>query len=184
MFVEIPQQEILMILGAFLIGWILSSINSRLAGRSRAKKRDPRDDRIRSLEAEHRVAQTDAESLRDTVVKLKSELEDVSDGVDKRDSVISHQQERMEEMKKDLKESVLKTRELRHELSNRAAENVHAEVKLREVETELSVAQASSDMIATGVLDYALAPGNDDSDEGAADAVEDGDEPDVSKAAT
>ena len=51
-----------------------------------------------------------------------------------------------------------KTRELRGELSNRAAENVKSEVKLREVETELSVAQASTDMIATGVLDYSDAP--------------------------
>ena len=172
-----------MILGAFLLGWILSSINSRLADRQRAKKRDPRDDRIRSLEAEHRVAQSDAESLRDTVVKLKSELEDIAEGAEKRDNVITHQQERMEELKKDLKESVLKTRELRHELSDRAAENVHAEAKLREVETELSVAQASSDLIATGVLDYKLAPGNEElgSEE---EASSDSDEPDVSKAAT
>lgn len=172
-----------MILGAFLLGWILSSINSRLADRQRAKKRDPRDDRIRSLEAEQRVAHSDAESLRDTVVKLKSELEEISDGVEKRDNVITHQQERMEALKKDLKDSVLKTRELRHELSDRAAENVHAEAKLREVETELSVAQASSDMIATGVLDYSHAPGNDASDNDEKVATE-SDEPDVSKAAT
>ncbi|MDJ0910547.1 MAG: hypothetical protein QNI99_15215 [Woeseiaceae bacterium] len=183
MFVEIPQQEILMILGAFLLGWILSSINSRLADRQRAKKRDPRDDRIRSLEAEQRVANSDAESLRDTVVKLKSELEEVADGVEKRDNVITHQQERMEELKKDLKESVLKTRELRHELSDRAAESVHAEAKQRELETELSVAQASSDMIATGVLDYSLAPGNDES-ENDEKAASESDEAGVSKAAT
>ncbi len=96
-----------MILGAFLIGWILSSINSRLAARQRTKERDPRDVRIRSLEAEHRVAQSDAESLRDTVVKLKSELEEVADGVEKRDNVITHQQEKMESRKRDLKDSVL-----------------------------------------------------------------------------
>ncbi len=183
MFVEIPQNLILMTLGAFLIGWILSSINSRLADRQRARKRDPRDDRIRSLEAEHRVAQSDAESLRDTVIKLQSELEEASGGVEKRDNVITHQQERMEELKRDLKESVMKTRELRNELSDRAAENVHAEAKLREVETELSVAQASSDMIATGVLDYSLAPGSDQS-ENDEKASSDPGESDVSKAAT
>lgn len=182
MFVEIPHQQILMILGAFLIGWILSSINSRLADRQRARKRDPRDDRIRALEAEHRIAQSDANSLRDTVVKLKSEIDEIAEGVEKRDNVITHQQERMEELKRDLKESVLKTRELRHELSDRAAESVHAEAKQRELETELSVAQASSDMIATGVLDYSLAPGNDDAEP--KDAGENAGEPDVSKAAT
>ena len=52
----------------------------------------------------------------------------------------------------------MKTRELRAELSERATENLRSEVKLREVETELEVAQASTDLIATGVLDYSLAP--------------------------
>jgi hypothetical protein len=51
----------------------------------------------------------------------------------------------------------VKTRELRNELSDRATENIKSEVKLREVETELEIAQASTDMIATGVLDYSLA---------------------------
>ena len=55
-------------------------------------------------------------------------------------------------------------RELRAELSNRAAENVKSEVKLREVETELSVAQASTDLLATGVLDYSVAPDGEEDD--------------------
>jgi hypothetical protein len=50
-------------------------------------------------------------------------------------------------------------------LSDRATENLRSEVKLREVETELSVAQASTDMIATGVLDYSVPPGEEDENE-------------------
>ena len=46
------------------------------------------------------------------------------------------------------------TRDLREELSDRAAENIKSEVKLRDVETELSVARASPALLATGVLDY------------------------------
>ncbi len=42
---------------------------------------------------------------------------------------------------------------------------MHAEAKIREVETELSVAQASTDMIATGVLDYSFNPDKQDPDE-------------------
>ena len=76
--------------------------------------------------------------------------------------MISHQQAKIEDLTIDLKESVLKTRELRHDLSDRATENIKSEVKLREVETELSVAQASTDLIATGVLDYAFVPDEDD----------------------
>jgi len=158
MFFEIPQNLILMTAGAFLLGWLLSSVTRSIGSKFKARKRDPRDDRIRSLEAELRVAQTDTDSLKETSILLKKDIEEAQEGLEKRDNVISHQQERMENMSGDLKDSVLKTRELRGELSERATENIKSEVKLREVETELEVAQASTDMIATGVLDYSLAP--------------------------
>lgn len=164
MFFEIPQNLILMTVGAFLLGWLLSSISGSVGSKLRARKRDPRDDRIRSLEAELRVAQTDVESSREKVTGLQKELEEFQEGVEKRDNVISHQQARLEETTRDLKESVIKTRELRAELSDRATENIRSEVKLREVETELEVAQASTDMIATGVLDYSLAPAEEASE--------------------
>jgi len=179
MFFEIPQNLILMTAGAFLLGWLLSSITRSIGSKFKARKRDPRDDRIRSLEAELRVAQTDADSLKETSILLKKDIEDAQDGIEKRDNVISHQQEKMEHMSGDLKESVLKTRELRGELSDRATENIKSEVKLREVETELEVAQASTDMIATGVLDYSLAP---EAEEGENDDLLD--ESEMSKAAT
>lgn len=53
---------------------------------------------------------------------------------------------------------MIKTRELRTEISQRAADDLRSQVRLRDVELELSVAQASTDMIATGVLDYSVAP--------------------------
>ncbi len=179
MFFEIPQQQILMIAGAFLIGWLLSSISSSLGGKMKAKKRDPRDDRIRSLEAELRIAQSDGESLKETVIGLEKDVEDSKEGVEKRDNVITHQQQRIDKLNSDLKDSVMKTRELRAELSERATENLRSEVKLREVETELEVAQASTDMIATGVLDYSLAPEAED-DEHQEDLL---DEADMTQAA-
>lgn len=170
MFVDISQDLILYTAGAFLLGYLLSSLFGAVGSKSRAKKRDPRDDRIRSLEAELRVTQTDLEKARETVDGLQKELEEATDGIEKRDNVISHQQMRMDETTRDLRDSVMKTRELRAELSERATENIKSEVKLREVETELEVAQASTDLIATGVLDYALAPveeasGNDDEED-------------------
>jgi len=158
MFVELPQTLILMVAGAFLLGWILSVINSRISDKTRARKRDPRDDRIRSLEADLRVSIADLEESRSKATKLGTELEDSLEGAEKRDNVITKQQFKLDATTKDLKDSVLKTRELRAELSDRATENVKSEVKLREVETELSVAQASTDMLATGVLDYSLTP--------------------------
>jgi len=167
MFVDIPQNVILMVVGAFLIGWLLSSISSSIGSRFRTTKRDPRDDRIRSLEAELRIAQSDGEKHREKAERLAEELAQAVSGNEKRDNVITHQQERIERLSMDLKESVMKTRELRNELSDRATENLRSEVKLREVETELEVAQASTDLIATGVLDYSLAPDAEEADEGA-----------------
>ncbi len=165
MFAEVPQNLILMVAGAFLIGWILSAISSRIGGSTRASKRDPRDKEILSLQAERRVARTELESLRDKTAQLKSEFEAIQEGVEKRDDVIAQQQIKLDETSRGLKSSILKTRELRAELSDRATESVRSEVKLREVETELSVAQVSADLIATGVLDYSVEP-DDDEEEG------------------
>ena len=175
MFVELPQTLILATVGAFLIGWILSAISSRLGDKYRARRRDPRDDRIRALEAELRVAQTDATKSRENVEELESQLEELNEGIEKRDNVISHQQTKLEETTADLKESVIKTRELRSELSDRATENLKSEVKIREVETELEVARASTDLMATGVLDYSIAPEGSDEGDDDAEAEEDGD---------
>ena len=180
MFFEIPQNLILIAGGAFLVGWLLSSISWALKSKIRAKKRDPRDDRIRSLEAELRIAVSESERSGESVKTLRKDLEEANDAQIKRDNIISQQQEKLQALSVDLKDSVLKTRELRNELSNRATENIKSEVKLREVETELEVAQASTDMLATGVLDYSLAT------EALADEVNDDlvDESEVSNAAT
>jgi len=162
MFVDLPQELILYTAGAFLVGWLLSSLCSGIGARYRAKKRDPRDDRIRELEAELRIAQGDSEKTVDQVERLENELKETTIGIERRDNVISDQQCTLDRVRGDLKESVMKTRELRSELTERATENVHAEAKIREVETELSVAQASTDLIATGVLDYSMAPDTED----------------------
>jgi chromosome segregation ATPase len=165
MFVELPNELIFIASGAFLLGWILAAISGRLSARNRAKKRDPRDDRIRELEAELRIAQAEQNDSRTQLEKLQDELKETTVGLERRDHVISEQQSKLEKVTSDLRDSVLKTRELRSELTDRVTESVHAEAKIREVETELSVAQASTDMIATGVLDYSFVPDKPDGDE-------------------
>lgn len=162
MLVELSQNLILMTAGAFLLGWLLSSISSSLGSKYKAKKRDARDDRIRSLEADLRVAKTDAEKSQSNIVKLEDELKETHVGIERRDNVITEQQARIDRVSRDLKESVIKTRQLRAELAERATENVYAEARIREVQTELSVAQASQDMLATGILDYDTEEGDED----------------------
>ncbi len=176
MFVDIPQEWILATAGAFALGWILSLINAKLSARSRARKRDPRDDRIRELEAAVRIAKTNVEKAQENLERTREELSELEESVERRDNVITEQQAKLERTTTDLRESVAKTRELRAELTERATENVKSEAKLREVETELSVAQASTDLIATGVLDYSMTPD-------AEEEAEEGAEADVSQSA-
>ena len=154
-FFDMPYNLITFILGAFLLGWILASVNARL-GHRRHRRRDLRDDRIRSLEADLRVAQTNAEQAREQLARIASKLDGANDGIGKREQIISQQQSRIDELERDLRESVEKTCELRAALTERANENMRSQARLREVETELSVAIASTDLIATGVLDYSL----------------------------
>ena len=164
MFVELPNEIILAVAGAFLFGWILASVSASLSASRKARKRDARDDRIRELEAELRIANSEKEEARSKHDAAEETLKETTVGLERRDNVISEQQAKIEKIANDLKESVLKTRELRSDLAERATENVHAEAKIREVETELSVAQASTDMIATGVLDYSFTPEKSDDD--------------------
>ena len=126
MLADISNNMILMGLGVFVLGWLLSSINTSLGSRFKARKRDARDDRIRALEAELRVARADSEYSKGDCAKLEEQLEETTIGLERRDNVITEQQAKIETMAKDLKESVIKTRELRAELTDRAAETVHA----------------------------------------------------------
>ena len=148
--------------GGFLLGWFVGKIGAYFGNKIKARNRDPRDDKIRSLNAELRIAQADAEKAKTADEEQGKTLQEERDTLAQRDQLISEQVETIARLKSDLKESVLKTRELRAELTDRAAESVKSEVRLRDVETELSVAQASTDMITTGVLDYSVAPETED----------------------
>ena len=162
MFMDTPETLLYATLGAFVIGWLVAKTGSYFSNRVKARDRDPRDDRIRSLEAEVRVARSDAEKVREELVLRDKDLAQAKQTIAEHEVTAEQQLREMEKLRRDLKESVKKTRELRAELSDRATENLRSEVKLREVETELSVAQASTDLLATGVLDYTMSPDDED----------------------
>lgn len=158
MFMDTPETILYVAGGAFLLGWFVGKIGAYFGNKIQARNRDPRDDRLRSMNAELRIAQTDAGKAKSELEEQSKTLKEESDTVVARDKLIVEQGDTIIRLKSDLKESVIKTRELRAELSDRATESVKSEVRLRDVETELSVAQASTDMIATGVLDYGVTP--------------------------
>lgn len=160
------DQFLFIVFGAFSLGWVVAKIGVWISNRfqDRHRERDPRDDRIRSLEAEHRVAKTDSSKAVEESENLKQELQDAEAKAIDLEKVRVEQFDKITQLRKDLKDSVRKTRELRAELTDRATENIRSEVKLREVETELEVTRASTDLIATGVLDYSMAPDEEDDD--------------------
>jgi len=137
---------------AFLLGMLLAAGIGGLRKRRHAAKRDPRDEEIRSLQAELRVAQSEVKRLKSEAEQHRLSLEDTTLNLRAQTSVVVGQKTEIDRLAYDLKGSVKKTRELRAELADRATQNVYAEAKIREVETELSVAQASAEMLATGVL--------------------------------
>lgn len=164
MFDGFPQDFMLMIGGAFVLGWLVAIVSTFLNRRSKAVARDPRDDRIRSLEAEHRIAKTNVQKGKEKIEGLNKELSELRAAFDESQKTLGEQAKIITTLRKDLRDSVKKTRELRYELTDRATENVRSEVKLRQIETELEVSRASTDLIATGVLDYSVAPDGDDDD--------------------
>ena len=165
MFIELSQDPMLIAGGAFLLGWIVARISAALSRRFKAGKRDPRDDRIRSMDAELRIAHGEVNKLKNALEEQEKQVAKVQKFVENRDEEALKRTGVIEKLSSDLKESVQKTRELRTELTDRATENIKSEVKLREVETELSVAQASSDMISTGILDYSMESSEKDKDD-------------------
>lgn len=165
MLTETPQTLLLITVGFFVFGWIVAKIGSYFGGGARSRKRDPRDDRIRSLEADLRVAHSSVEKIKAQLDERGKELGETQKLVRARDASFGELEDTIARLRGDLRDSVRKTRELRAELTERAAENVRSEVKLREVETELSVVQASSDLISTGMLDYTVAAEQDEDEE-------------------
>jgi chromosome segregation ATPase len=165
MFMETPQTLIILTGGAFLLGWLVGKIGAYFGNKIATKSRDPRDDRIRSLNAELRIARSDSEKSKTESEEKSKEFKQAEIEIEALTGKLEKECEATATLRRDLKESVKKTRELRAELTDRATENIKSEVKLREVETELSVAQASTDLIATGVLDYSVAPGEEDDDD-------------------
>ena len=71
MFMETPQTLLFITGGAFLLGWLVGKISAYFGNKIADKQRDPRDDRIRSLEAELRIARSNND-------KLTAELEEKS----------------------------------------------------------------------------------------------------------
>jgi chromosome segregation ATPase len=163
MLAELPEILTLATITAFVSGWIVAKFGTYVSRKLSDRHQDPRDGRIRSLEADVRVAQTAAEKVKARLEEVSGELSELRKTLKEREAELSKKESSIAQLRRDLRDSVKKTRELREELTVRATENVRSEVKLREVETELSLVHASTDLLATGMLDY-MTPDEDEDD--------------------
>lgn len=149
-----PQTLLLLVIGAFALGWLVAKIGAFIRRRHNSGERDPREDRIRSLEAELRVARSSA-GKQDSAAALREEqLVAAKANVDDFAKTINDQAAELDRLRIDLRDSVKKTHELREELTDRAEESLRSTVKLQQVETELSVVRETSDLMSTGGLDF------------------------------
>ena len=74
MFEGTAENFLFIVFGAFMLGWMVAKFGVWVSNRFQKVTRDPRDDRIRSLEADHRVAKTDSTRAIDENETLKQEF--------------------------------------------------------------------------------------------------------------
>ena len=159
---ELPPELSLFIVGLVLLFWLLATIVSGLNARRRLTRHGFRNERIRALEVELRVAQGHTGQSRDEVERLKEELKEAKMRLVRRDDVINEQQSKLKSVHSDLKYSIIKTRELRAELAEKATEIVYAEARIRALESGLADAHTPADMTDAAVRDYHLTNAGED----------------------
>lgn len=133
-----------------VVGWVLARLVTRFTPRPAASRtRDQElNYRVRALETDLRISQRKAEEL---TAKLEKEREDIAVRREELENSLALARERDEQvaqLRKTLKDECSKTQELRVELTNRAEQTIRAQVKMKDMETELSVAQAGSTAVA------------------------------------
>ena len=134
----LPQEYLALVAAAFVLGWLVAKFGAFLSARLKSTTRDPRDDRIRSLEAENRIAVTDSGKAKDELDELKKELKELQATLEEKDSSLETAAQKVLQLRTDLKGSVKKTRELRSDLSERACPKIFAWVQLRSAHSSIT----------------------------------------------
>ena len=135
-----------MVAVSFLVGAIAMRLVSRPA-KKQPTTEDPRNHRIRELEADLRASKKEFVECQDALEVKTEEFETAVETLREVRAELSERTEELEESKGDLKGSVAKTRELRTELQDRATATIREQVRAEEAETELEVARAGSEAV-------------------------------------
>lgn len=141
----IPEIILIFALIGVLGGWAMGRIGNRL-GKGRGASEDV-NHRIRALEADLRVAQRKAEEAELAIERGREEAEALRAQARADAQTIADRDRDLEQLQKSLGDECAKTQKLRQELTSRAEETIRASVRVKEAETELSVARAGSDAV-------------------------------------
>ncbi len=149
--VMLTIQEILLIFAVIglLGGWAVGRVASWASQRSRGDgpAGDKTQHRIRGLEADLRVAQRKNEETELALERTREEADSLRrEAQERSDNLAAHTAE-LEKLRQNLNDECTKTANLRLELTNRAEETIRASVRVKDAETELSVARAGSDAV-------------------------------------
>lgn len=140
-------QELILVFALIgvLGGWAMGRIGSWFGYRKGAQGNDQHS--IRALEAALRIAQRKAEEAELALEQLREETEAIRRQFSNQSGNLSERDEEVLRLRQSLTDECLKTQGLRAELSHRAEETIRASVRVKDAETELSVARAGSDAV-------------------------------------
>jgi chromosome segregation ATPase len=140
---------------AFVAGWLIAYISRILGGdfgrHGSAKSKSARassEHKIRALEADLRLSLKAREKAECGLATVRAELEPMTEEAKIFSKTLEGRDARLAEVKQGLAEECAKTAKLRKELTGRAEETIRAKAQIRNIETELDVAQAGSDVVA------------------------------------
>lgn len=135
---------------AFLAGYVLAKLGSLLGGRrrrSQATESTERDRRLRALDAELRVAQRKLEEADQARAAFSAERGELMAEIDTLREEAETYEAQLQDLRDQLSDECNKTQTLRAELTERAEEGIRTQLALRDMETELSLAQVGSEVV-------------------------------------
>ena len=145
-------QEILLIfaviglLGGWAVGRVISWLGTR-RGAEPAVAGSKVQHRIRALEADLRVSLRKGEEAELALERNREETDTLRRDLQARADSLAESDREVQRLRQCLSEECAKTANLRLELTDRAEQTIRASVRVKDAETELSVARAGSDAV-------------------------------------
>ena len=148
-FANFSQDHLLIaaVSASFVVGALFARVVFGSRKSAATAGEDPRNKRIRQLEADLKVAERKLDEYSSQLETKAEEFDQSMATVHDLNSLLEERNGEVEGLRQEIKSEVAKTRELRRELSDRAAETIREHVRAEEAQTELAVARAGSDAI-------------------------------------